>query len=231
MEHVVHARWSCRQYDPERPLDMNLLARILDTTTRAPTAYNLQPWHAVVVHEPAQREALAVAALGQRQVVEAPATIVFAGDLQPERNAPATLEMGLDSGAYGPMYGAQFLRNIYYYLHGGPLQSMAATKSFLSAGYSKHAGTPLISVPVSRAGYAWKQTMIPVTVFVHLCTAAGLDSCIIEGIDEDQVRKVVGIPEGFTIPVIVTVGYARETDVPVRTSRFATGHLIRWGKF
>jgi nitroreductase len=234
VEAAVLQRWTCRHFDKARPIDTKKLERILAATTRAPTGFNLQGWYAVVVTETAVRERLFQAALGQPQVLDAPATVVFVGDTEPECNAPQALEAGLETGYYGALYGPTYLRNIYYFMHGGPMQAMAAAKSAISAWYSQATGTPLISVPVSRAGYAWKQTMIPATTFVHLATAAGWDTCMMEGIDEEAVKRVLGVPERCTVPVLISVGYATPAAAErakIRSSRFATPHLIRWNKF
>ncbi|KAK7196382.1 nitroreductase-like protein [Novymonas esmeraldas] len=238
VEAAVRERWTCRQFDPDRPISLDTLRRVLAATTRAPTGFNLQGWHAVVVTDAARREQLYKAALGQPQVLQAPVTVIFVADAEPERNAAQVLEMGLESGYYNPLYGAAYLRHVYYLLHGGPMQSMAAVKSYVSAAYSRAAGTPLLSVPVTRAGYAWKQTMMPATSFVQLCTAAGWNTCIMEGIDEEAVKRVIGVPAGtarYTVPVIVSVGYAtaaeatRRREVP--SPRLATAHLVRWNRF
>ncbi|CAJ1008807.1 putative Nitroreductase family [Leishmania naiffi] len=235
VEAAVRNRWTCRQFDTAKTIDLDTLRRVLTATTRAPTGFNLQGWYAVVVTSTAVREQLVKAALGQPQVLQAPATVVFVGDMEPERNAPQTLEMGLETGYYDPLYGSAYLRNVYYFLHGGPMQSMAAVKSAVSAQYSRATGTPLVSVPVSRAGYAWKQTLIPATTFVQLCTAAGWDTCMMEGIDEEAVKRVLGVPvDRYTVPVIVSVGYATAAEAEkrqVRSPRFATPHTVRWNKF
>lgn len=235
VEAVTRGRWTCRNFDPAKPVDADTLKRVLSATLRAPTGFNLQGWHAVVVTDPAVRAELYKASLGQPQVLQAPVTVAFIGDLEAERNAPQALEMGLETGYYGPHYGPAYLRNIYYFMHGGPAQSMAAVKSVLSAWYSRAAGTPLVSVPVSRAGYAWKQTMIPATTFVQLCAAAGWDTCMMEGIDDDAVKRVLGVPgERYTVAVLVSVGYATPAELErrkIRSSRFAMSHTVRWNRF
>ncbi|ESL06666.1 nitroreductase [Trypanosoma rangeli SC58] len=229
---VVRDRRSCRRFDPTRPVDFDVLNDILALTVRAPTSLNLQPWVAVVVSEEEQRAALSHAALSQPQPRDAPVTIVFAGDMEPERNAPAALEHGLESGYLHPIYGANYLRNTYYLLHGGPVESISHIKSFLSAWYSKATGHPLLSVPTTKQGYAWKQAMIPMTTFLYLATAAGFDTSILEGFDEAQVKQIVGLPPRFTVPVIMCVGYAAKDGFhSVRSPRFDTRHLIRWGKY
>lgn len=246
-EAVVRARRTFRLYDPSRPLPQAVLKRVLEATMRAPTAFNLQGWTMVVIQSAEQKKALGKAALGQRHVLDAPTTIVFAGDTEPERNAPLALEMSLDANTIPPGYAPGYLRNVYYYLHGGKFQAFAALKSVLSATYSAQTGTPLLSVPVNKTGYAWKQSMIPLTTFLYLATAAGWETCVLEGIDQEAVRKVAGLPDRFTVPAIITVGYplpASDLDkvsnssavnalspaTPLST-RFDRSHFIHWDKY
>lgn len=238
VEAATRARRTWRAYDTTRALPQDTLRRVLEATSQSPTGFNLQGWTMVVVQDKAQRLALARAALGQRQVADAPATVVFAGDMEPERNAPLALEMGLEASALPPGYGPAYLRHIYYFLHGGPLQAFAAVKSVLSSAYSSHTSTPLLSVPVNRVGYAYKQTMIATGTFLQLATAAGWETCVMEGIDQEAVRQVVGLPSRFTVPVIVTVGYplvdagssSSALTAPV-TPRFSPSHFIKFEKY
>ena len=67
-------RSSIRGYKPE-PGDEALLGRVLEAGRLAPSACNRQPYHIVVVREPAQREALR-AAYPRDWFVQAPAILV-----------------------------------------------------------------------------------------------------------------------------------------------------------
>lgn len=247
LEAVIRARRSFRSYDTSRPLPADLLKRVIEATIRAPTGFNLQSWTMIVIQSPERRAALAKAALSQRHVLDAPATIVFAGDTEPERNAPSALEMGLETKTISPNYAPGYLRNVYYFLHGGPLRTMACLKSVLSSSYSARTGTPLLSVPVNMTGYAWKQTMIPLTTFLYLATAAGLETCVLEGIDQEAVGRVCGLPKRFTVPAIVTVGYplvpkdlesnpdsteakSLRPSAPL-SPRLSFNHFVHWEKY
>jgi len=136
-------------------------------------------------------------------------------------------------GALTPPAAAGDTVNIYYLLHGGPMQTMAVVKSSLSTWYSKATDTPLLSVPVSRAGYAWKQCTFPADTFLHLCTAAGWNTCVMEGLDEGAVQRVVGLPERYSVPMVISVGYATAdaAEHRVPSLRLATSHLIRWNHY
>jgi nitroreductase len=54
---VVHRQRACRSFSDE-PLDDDLIARVLDAATFAPSAENRQPWEFVVVRDPLVRAAL-----------------------------------------------------------------------------------------------------------------------------------------------------------------------------
>ena len=55
---LIRTRRSIRRYQPQ-PIAPEVLRRILESGTWAPSAHNRQPWRFVVLAEPAQREALA----------------------------------------------------------------------------------------------------------------------------------------------------------------------------
>jgi len=51
LEQIAH-RESIRHYDPARPLDSAILARILEAGRLAPSAANRQPWEFILVQSP-----------------------------------------------------------------------------------------------------------------------------------------------------------------------------------
>jgi len=73
---VVRKRRSVRRYSA-RPVEPKALDRILQATSRAPSAGNLQAYRIVVVRSAAKRKALAAAAEGQEFLAEAPVDLVF----------------------------------------------------------------------------------------------------------------------------------------------------------
>ena len=57
-ELIAH-RQSDRQYDPNRPVEPEKVARIVEAARLAPSACNAQPWHFIVVDEPELRNQVA----------------------------------------------------------------------------------------------------------------------------------------------------------------------------
>jgi nitroreductase len=76
-EVLLHRR-SVRAYQPE-PIDDATLQSILECTRQAPSAANRQPWHFVVVRDPARRRDVAEACNGQMWIADAGAVIVALG--------------------------------------------------------------------------------------------------------------------------------------------------------
>jgi nitroreductase len=79
-------RRSIRQYTDE-PVPEDDLREILRIASMAPSAWNLQPWRAVVVRDPSLKARLAVAANNQPQVTRAPAIIVLYADSEDAMSA------------------------------------------------------------------------------------------------------------------------------------------------
>jgi nitroreductase len=50
---LIRSRESIRNYDPEHPVPMEILKRILDAGRLAPSACNIQPWRFLVISSPA----------------------------------------------------------------------------------------------------------------------------------------------------------------------------------
>ncbi len=56
---IITRRQSDRQYDPNRPVEVEKIKRILEAARLAPSACNAQPWHFVVVDQPELRDQVA----------------------------------------------------------------------------------------------------------------------------------------------------------------------------
>lgn len=50
---LIKKRESLRNYDPERPVEQDILKRILEAGRLAPSACNIQPWKFLVISSPA----------------------------------------------------------------------------------------------------------------------------------------------------------------------------------
>jgi nitroreductase len=76
---LIHERSSVRSYDPERPVEKDVLYRVLEAGRLAPSAANRQPWRFIVVSSP-ERLALLRHAYSRDWFYDAPHILVVVGD-------------------------------------------------------------------------------------------------------------------------------------------------------
>jgi nitroreductase len=87
----IVSRRSVRNYEKKDVPD-ELIGQILEAAIHAPSAGNLQPWEFIVVKDKTTKKELALAALRQRHVEEAPVVIVVCAD--PEKSSERYGERG-----------------------------------------------------------------------------------------------------------------------------------------
>ncbi|URA10098.1 nitroreductase family protein [Thermospira aquatica] len=76
---LIHQRASIRSYDPQRPVEEDVLYRILEAGRLAPSAGNRQPWRFVVVSSPEKLSILRHAYV-RDWFYDAPHILVVVGD-------------------------------------------------------------------------------------------------------------------------------------------------------
>ena len=77
---AIHRWRSIRKYK-DTPVSGDVVRKILEAGRRAPSWENAQPWHFIVVKDPAMREKLSKLSMGQKHVLKAPLLILCCGDL------------------------------------------------------------------------------------------------------------------------------------------------------
>ena len=161
------------------------LRTILRAGLEAPSGYNMQPWRFVVVRDPEQRKRLRAAAMGQEKVEQAPVVIVACGDTEGWRNdLEEVILIGRD--------------------HGFNQESRIERKR---KGVLRDIG----SQP-NMAMWVTKQTMIAATTMMWVAETLGYDTGPMEGFLEDEVRKILGIPEHVRVIFLLAVGHLQGED-------------------
>ena len=207
-EKIVLRRRAIKSFNPDKPIPSETLSHILALTQRAPTGNNLQPWTAVVVSDPEKRKELHFAAMSQQKILEAPITVVFAANLNALANQSKVISMGVQSGTMTEAEARDMNVKTTALLHPGPLCILQAAKFVVGSVWSLF--KPMTVPPINLKAYVWKQTLMPVQTFMLAASSHGLATCPMEGFDERRVREVVGLPSNFSIPIIVSLGYASD---------------------
>jgi nitroreductase len=187
------------------PVSDEDLNKILRAGLEAPSSYNMQPWRFVVVRDSEQRKRLRVAAMNQEQVEQAPVVIVACADTQGWREALEDV-IGI-AREHGFNDEAQLERK----------------RRSVTADLGSH---PNIAM------WATKQTMIAATTMMWMAEALGYDTGPMEGFSEEDVRKVLGIPETVRVVFLLAIGHLRGEDSkhPGRLPASCTVFAERYGQ-
>lgn len=202
---AILQRRSIKTFKPD-PIAPDLLKQLVELTVAAPSSYNLQDWRIIVIQDKAQKAALAEAAWGQQQVLQAPATFVFAADaVAGDGDLTPIYEQGLATGAWTEQTVGYFKTAIPQHQNG---------------------------LGAKRREYAIKDAMIAATHLVLAAESLGLSSCFMNGWIEDKVKTVIGAADNpnLAIAVLVPIGYAAEPRKnPGRLFFDQNVFVDRWG--
>lgn len=224
----VHARRSTRHFRPD-PVPPQLLDQCLEAARWAPSGFNLQPTHFVVVTDPAVKQLLFRPCMRQRQVVEAGATVVFTGDRQVVANQfEEVLRQDREAGAINQAYEALLRRAVPLSFHRGPLGISGLWKRLAELVAAPF--TPIPNIQAVHMDY-WlaKQVSLSAMLFMLAAHVAGLATCPMEGFGERQVRRALGIPSTHQVVLVIPVGYAdNSTTTKTRLPLDSRVHRERW---
>jgi nitroreductase len=182
---LVSGRRATPAFSPTSAVPDGDLAIILKAGLDAPSSYNLQPWRFVVVRDIGQRRKLRIAAMNQEQVEQAPVVIVACGDTTGWReDLESIIRIGRDHGFCDQTRIDRKRTNV----------------------------TRDIGSHPDMAQWVTKQTMIAATTMMWMAEALGYDTGPMEGFDEDQVRRVLDIPDHVCVLFLLAVGRLEGED-------------------
>lgn len=209
---LAQTRRAVRHFRPD-PIPEALLTQLLDTARWSPSGYNLQPTHFVTVTKPRLKPPLAKACLHQSQILEAPATVIFVGDRRVARNhLEKILHHDRLAGGINDEYEKRVRSFVSLAFDQNPMGLGWLWKSILPPVLQLF--RPMPSIPAVHKSY-WiaKQVMLSAMLFMLAATAAGLATCPMEGMDPRRVRRVLGIPRGWEVCLVIPIGYADDTKL------------------
>ncbi len=225
---LARNRRAVRAFLPE-PLPDGILDHLLEAARWAPSGYNLQPTHFVVVEDPALKEKLHKACFFQKQVLQAPATVVFTGDRGVFANHfEKVLAMDLAAGATSEKYAGRLRDLVALAFRRGPFGLGYLWKATLLPLASLFKPVPAMPA-VNPRFWLTKQVMLAAMNFMLAAQAAGLGTVPMEGFDERRVRRALGIPRSQIVAVVIPVGRpAPGTLVKTRLEIKELAHRNGW---
>nr|WP_296767436.1 nitroreductase family protein [Rhodococcus sp. (in: high G+C Gram-positive bacteria)] len=184
---AIRSRRSHRHYLPD-PIPTHSLDRVLELALEAPSAWNYQGRSIVVASDPEIRAGLVDATGGQPHPREAPVVLVFLAEIDAWRRDNTDV---FDSARRNEAWSEQFVV-------GSAESSNAFQLDLAERGLERE--------------YAVKDAMIAASFAMLAATEQGLASSPMNGWDESEVKKVIGLDDRTDIAValLLPLGFAAE---------------------
>jgi nitroreductase len=182
---AIVRRRATRKFDPSRPLEDDVLKRLLGLATHAPSGYNLQPWRFIVVRSERNRQRLRGCAFNQPKVTEAPVMVIVLGY----------------KGAHATHLVPMLDRRVA--LGGMTVEAAAEVRGRVGATLGRHP---------DLASWALRSSMLAAATLMLAAESLGVASAPMEGFDPAKVKEEFGVPDDHVICCLVALGYALERD-------------------
>ena len=221
-EEVVHYRRSVRHYK-DTPIDTDKVRACLELATMAPNSSNMQLWEFYHVTHPDVLRKMAVACLGQMAATTASQMVVFVTrqDLHRSR-AKMILELETQNILKNSppekhsqrirqrqMYYGKLMPFLYSSFLGipGTIRKLAVTVGGVFRPVPHEVSENDMRVVVHKTCALAAQT------FMLAMANEGYDTCPMEGFDSRRVRKILDLPAGAEINMVVSCGFREKGGI------------------
>jgi len=195
----IRTRRSIKSFKND-PIPEGVLQELLSLMQDAPSSWNFQPTRVVMIRSMAQKEALAAAAWGQKQILEAPVTFVFAVSIRGwEKNMGEILKSGVSSGAWPQKFADWIGEN--------------------APGFQKGLGD-------KEREYAIKDAIIMATTLALAAQSKGYSNCYINGWDEAKVKEIIGAEGDSDIAIALLLPIGLPNSLPKHPGRLPSSKTI-----
>ncbi|BDC55199.1 nitroreductase family protein [Bacillus sp. FSL R5-0820] len=177
---ILKERASVKEYDTTHEMTKEELKELLDITTKAPSAWNLQHWHFTVFHSAESKAKLLPIAYNQKQVSQASAVIAVLGDLEANLNGEKIYSELAEQGFITEDIKETLMTQI--------------NGAYQSEQYAREAA-------YSNASLAAMQLMIA-------AKAMGYDTCAMGGFSKEAYVKEFNVSGRYEPVMLISVGKA-----------------------
>ncbi len=229
LDEVLNHRRSVRLFDREKPLDAEKVKHCLQLAALAPNSSNMQLWEFYHITQTPLLAKLSKACLDQTATASAAQLVIFVSrqDLHKKRarsvldfekrnirqnSPPERQEKRIKDKA---LYYGKLMPLLYFRFYGivGLIRVLVAqTIGFFRASIRQVSESD-VRVMVHKSCALAAQT------FMIAMANEGYDSCPLEGFDSKQVKKILKLPYGAEITLIVACGI-RKGNEGIRGERF-----------
>lgn len=216
---MLHRRRSVRHFDAQKPLDSGKVRECLKLAQLAPNSSNMQLYEFYHITGRAVLKQLAEARLGQGAAATAQQMVVFVTRQDLYRSRAQTV-LGFEQGNIrrhrppGKTAG-RLKKSAFYY---GRLMPFLYVRCFGLAGALRKliAGGIGLFRPIARdvsesdmRVVVHKSCGLAAQTFMLAMAGQGYDTCPLEGLDSRMVKRILKLPRGAEINMIVACGIRR----------------------
>lgn len=222
LEEVLNYRRSVRVYDPEKAIDSERVKHCVQMATLAPNSSNMQLWQFYHVCSPELLQQLTHASLGQSAVGTASELVIFVTrqDLY-RRRAKAVLEFEKGNIERNSPLDRQKSRIRDRELYYGWLMPILYTRFFGIIGLFRKLLVSIVGLfrPMVRQTSEWdvrtvvhKTCALAAQTFMIAMANEGYDTCPLEGFDHRRVKKILNLPYGAEVNMIISCGIRKGNE-------------------
>ncbi|WP_099465412.1 MULTISPECIES: nitroreductase family protein [Parabacteroides] len=216
LDEILHYRRSVRAYDKEKPVDTERVKHCLELATLAPNSSNMQLWEFYHITQPELLAKVSHACLDQKATSTASQIVVFIvrRDLFRKR-AKFVLDFereNIQRNSPGERQAKRVKdRELYY----GILMPFIYARFFGLLGLFRKLLANLISIfrpmmlEVSENDIrvvAHKSCALAAQTFMIAMANEGYDTCPLEGLDSRRLKRVLKLPHGAEINMVISCG-------------------------
>lgn len=216
LESVLNYRRSVRMYQTDNDLDTEKVKHCLKLATLAPSSSNMQLWEFYHITDKALIRKLAHASLSQRAISTANQLVVFVTrrDLFRKR-AKQVLQAdreNIQRNSPADRQAARIKRSEVYY---GKLMPFIYARFFGLLGLFRKLLTESISLfrpmftnstECDQRVVVHKSCALAAQTFMIAMANESYDTCPVEGFDSKRVKKLLNLPSGAEINMIISCG-------------------------
>jgi len=216
LEEVLNYRRSVRNYDAAKPLDVDKVKKCIELATLAPNSSNMQLWEFYHIVDKEQLKKLSKFCFDQSATATAQQAVVFVTrrDLFRQRAKGVFEFEKVNIARYSPL-DRQEKRTKDQKLYYSKVMPFMYAQFFGLLGFLRKAiayavhpfRTMITAVSESDSRIVvHKSCALAAQTFMIAMANEGYDTCPLEGFDGMRVKKLLGLPHGAEINMVISCG-------------------------
>ncbi|MFV3010854.1 nitroreductase family protein [Clostridium botulinum] len=205
LKKIIEERRSANNFMEGVKIPDKDFAEIFELLKLAPSCFNIQHSHYLVVTDEEKKEQLRKAAFNQYKVHTASAVILVLGDKLAYKNSENIYSGMLNLGIMSKLDYDNTIRDInnLYEGRGEDFQRSEAIRN----------------------------TSLSAMMFMLIAKDKGWDTCPMIGFNQDEVRQIFDIPENYEIALMITMGKEDSSKRRLRGYRKPVGEFVSFDSF